>query len=72
MALYAISITEILNRVVAVKADSEMEAHDKVIQAYHKEDIVLDASDFVDVKFETEGDYKEVLAQGINVQITHL
>ena len=47
MKEYKIEITEVLQRQVVVKADSELEAIIKVEDLYHDSQIVLDASDHV-------------------------
>lgn len=48
MKTYEIEITETLQRVVKVEANSEDEAYNIVSQKYKNEEIVLDDSDFVD------------------------
>lgn len=46
--------TETLSRPVMVKAETQEEAEQKAITAYYSCEVVLDASDFVDVNFETQ------------------
>lgn len=53
---YYVSITEILNRVVSVEADSEFEAVEQVQDAYNNCDIVLDSEDYVDTRLKLEAD----------------
>lgn len=48
-------VTETLTRPVVVKAENQEEAEQKVIDAYYNGKFVLDAADFVDVNFETQG-----------------
>lgn len=48
MAFYAVEIEEVLQKVVAIEAESEDEAYQKVKEAYQNGDIVLDADDFMD------------------------
>lgn len=53
---YYVSITEFLNKVVSVNADSEAEAVQRVRDAYLKNDIVLTSDDYVDNCIEVEED----------------
>jgi len=48
MKTFEIEITETLQRVVEVEANSENEAYNIVNQQYNNEEIVLDNTDFVD------------------------
>ena len=48
---YFITVIETLKKKVEVYADSEEEALEKVENAYHKCDIILDENDFTGVKF---------------------
>ena len=48
---YEIEITEILSRVVEVKAESRAEAIDVITEKYKTTEIVLDYNDFVEVNF---------------------
>lgn len=69
---YAI-VTEILSRPVVVKAETKEEAEQKVIDAYYHGEFVLDASDFVDVSFETrEGDLAERLSPADQLNLTYI
>lgn len=54
---YAIEVREVLSRVENIKAASLEEAIDKVMEKYHKQEIVLDAEDFQDVTIEQERKY---------------
>lgn len=47
---YKVEITETLSRIVDIEADSEEGALEKVRQAYKKEEIVLDANDYLDTE----------------------
>lgn len=49
---YKIEITETLQRVVEVEAESENEAMDLVKEQYRNCDIVLDSTDFIGNEFE--------------------
>lgn len=51
MQTYNIEIQELLARVVSVKAENLQEAYLKVREEYKNAEIVLDSSDFIDVKF---------------------
>lgn len=48
---YQIQITESLQRVATVSADSEIEAIELVRRLYKEEKIVLDSEDFTDTNF---------------------
>ena len=48
---FSVEVKEVLARVVCVEADTEDDALEKVRLQYRATDIVLDSSDFVDVKF---------------------
>ncbi len=64
-------VTETLTRPVVVKAENQEEAEQKVIDAYYNGKFVLDASDFVDVNFETrEGDLAERLSPADQFSLT--
>ena len=54
MKTYYISVTEILNKIVEVHADSEQEALQKAEDSYYNGEIVLDSEDFVDTQFNDE------------------
>ncbi|MFK8298584.1 DpnD/PcfM family protein [Capnocytophaga cynodegmi] len=47
MKTYEVEIKEILSRIVSIKAENEQEAIRKIAEQYKKEEIVLDADDFV-------------------------
>lgn len=66
-------VTETLTRPVVVKAESQEEAEQKVIDAYYNGKFVLDAADFVDVEFETkEGDLAERLSPADQFNLTYV
>lgn len=66
MKTFYISVTETLNRVVAVKADSYDEAYEKVENACNDGVVDLTAMDFVDRDFEDETENVEgLIADGI-------
>lgn len=66
-------VTETLTRPVVVKAETKEEAEQKVIDAYYHGEFVLDASDFVDVSFETrEGDLAECLSSADQFNLTYV
>ena len=54
MKTFYISVTETLKRTVEVRAEDKWEAIQKVTDAYHDEQIVLDSEDYVDVDFHDE------------------
>lgn len=57
MKTYYISVTETLNKIVEVHADSEQEALQKAQDSYYNDEFELDYNDRVDTEFEndTEG-----------------
>ena len=56
MKRYYVSVTEHLNKVVSVDAESENEAVQKVQDAYNNSDIILDADNFSGEVIEIEPD----------------
>lgn len=56
MKRYYASVTETLNKVVSVDAESENEAVQKVQDAYNNSDIILDADNFSGEVIEIEPD----------------
>ena len=54
MKKYYVSVTETLNKVVSVDAESEKEAVQKVQDAYDGCDIILDSDNFSGEKIEVE------------------
>lgn len=54
MKRYYVSVTETLNKVVSVDAESENEAVQKVQDAYDNSDIVLDSNNFVEEEIELD------------------
>lgn len=56
MKRYYVSVTEHLNKVVSVDADSEKEAVQKVQDAYDGCDIILDSENFVGEQIELDDD----------------
>ena len=66
-------VTETLTRPVVVKAETQEEAEQKVIDAYYNGKFVLDAADFVDVNFDTkEGDLAERLSPADQLNLTYI
>lgn len=57
MKTYYISVTETLNKIVEVHAESEQEALQKAEDSYYNDEFELDYNDRVDTEFEndTEG-----------------
>ena len=53
---YYVSVTEHLNKVVSVDAESENEAVQKVQDAYNNSDIILDSDNFCGETIEIEED----------------
>ncbi len=49
---FYISVTETLKKTVEVRAEDKYEAIQKVSDAYHDEQVVLDSDDYVDVDFD--------------------
>lgn len=56
MKTFYIAVTETLKRTIEVHATDELEAIQKVSDAYHDEQIVLDSDDYVDVDFDNVTD----------------
>ena len=56
MKRYYVSVTETLNKVVSVDAESEEEAKQKVQDAYDNCDMVLDSDNFLGEVIEIEPD----------------
>lgn len=56
MKRYYVSVTETLNKVVSVDAESENEAVQKVQDAYDNSDIVLDSGNYAGEIIEIEND----------------
>lgn len=52
MKNYTVEINEVLSKNVTVKATSEEDARDKVLQMYIHEEIVLNYEDFMDYNIE--------------------
>ena len=56
MKRYYVSVTETLNKVVSVDAESEAEAVSAVNDAYNNCEIVLDSNNYIGKKVEVEDD----------------
>lgn len=56
MKRYYVSVTEHLNKVVSVDAESENEAVQKVQDAYNNSDIILDSENFAGEQIELDDD----------------
>ena len=56
MKRYYVSVTETLNKVVSVDADSEADAMEQVETAYNDSVIVLDSNNYIGKKVEVEDD----------------
>ena len=56
MKRYYVSVTETLNKVVSVDADSEKEAVQKVQDAYNNSEIILDSDNYCGKTVEVEDD----------------
>lgn len=50
MSTYKIEITETLQKIIEIEAQSKDEAFQKVKEMYNREEIVLDSSDHVDTE----------------------
>ena len=57
MKRYYVSVTETLNKVVSVDAESEKEAVQKVQDAYNNSEIILDSDNFCGETVEAEDDH---------------
>ena len=74
MKRYYVSVTETLNKVVSVDAESEKEAVQKVQDAYDGCDIVLDSENFAGEQIELDDDqehWREVEENG-NTVLQHI
>lgn len=56
MKRYYVSVTETLNKVVSVDAESEEDALEQVQKAYDDSVIILDSDDFIGKQIEIEDD----------------
>ena len=56
MKRYYVSVTETLNKVVSVDAESEKEAVQKVQDAYNNSEIILDSDNYCGKTVEVEDD----------------
>ena len=56
MKRYYVSVTETLNKVVSVDAESEADALEQVETAYNDSVIVLDSNNYIGKKVEVEDD----------------
>lgn len=56
MQIYTVKITETLEKLIHIEADSEQNAVNKVVKNYNlaEDGYVLSADNFADVKFEVE------------------
>lgn len=56
---YYVSITETLNKIVSVEANSVEEAENKVAEKYHADEITLTSKDYVsdEIEVDDEQDY---------------
>ena len=50
--VFQVEITETLQRIVSIEAESENAAHLAVKEMYRNEEIVLDNSDYIDTEIE--------------------
>lgn len=64
--VYEVTVTETLERVVYVKADSMEDARELVRIQYRREEIVLDAEDFLSVEFEVKEPDREIHEEKVN------
>ncbi len=51
MEIFKIEVKETLSRIIEIKANSNQEALLKIEDLYKKQEIVLDAEDFVETEF---------------------
>ena len=56
---YYVSITETLNKIVSVEANSVEEAENKVAEKYHADEITLTSKDYIgdEIEVDEEQDY---------------
>lgn len=74
MKRYYVSVTEHLNKVVSVDAESEDEAVQKVQDAYNNSDIVLDADNFSGevIEIEPDQEYWRKAEESGNTALQHI
>ena len=58
--MYYVSITETLNKIVGVEAESEKEAEKIVYDAYYDSEIVLSSEDYISSEVELESEAQEL------------
>lgn len=69
---FVVSVTETLNRLVCVEADSRDEAMEKAFEAWHEGIIVLDSSDHTDdVDINIYDDDQESIGTGYSCKTTY-
>lgn len=71
---YKVAVTELLRRVVRVRAVNETEAHQRAMDAWHNGEITLDVDDFDGAEFhvlgETDGSESEKDLESIDSKDT--
>lgn len=51
MNQYKVEITEILQKIIEIKAENKEDASHKAMKMYKNEEVILDNNDFIDVNF---------------------
>ena len=51
MNQYKVEITEILQKIIEIKAENKEDALHKAMKMYKNEEVILDNNDFIDVNF---------------------
>lgn len=69
---YSVTITEISKKTVTVEAESQAEAEQKVNEAWHNSEYILDADDFVEVGFEASDPIVELSYREMSDMFSHI
>jgi len=72
MREYDVTITETLRKTVTVEAESMAEAEQKVNDAWHNSEYILDAEDFVGVEFESGEPIVELSYREMSDMFSHI
>jgi Uri superfamily endonuclease len=72
MREYDVTITETLRKTVTVEAESMAEAEQKINDAWHNSEYILDADDFVEVEFESDEPVVELSYREMSDMFTHI
>ena len=68
---YNVTITETLSKTVTIEADSQAEAEQKVSDAWHRGDYILDADNFVGMEISSADPFTELSYREMKDMFTH-